>query len=382
MLQRRSKPRRSADRSIRSLESLQANASTSRTLNLAGIWMAHGEDPAYKAAPFFHIGALNRAIILKHRLRKDELDLFSDARTQATKVILPIDITDLGAGGRSFFVGQSGYADILDELTDGKIEAGQHDDHLLRLLDRLPSLDPFLMRERLKRAGYAPARCYFDITAADSAKMFQFACSEVSALAGMAFSEMDPTHADRTTKLASKILADAGDPDLGPLRASLSMDPAAFEEGMFCWKGFIYYKWILLDLLPKLKPVASEILTVRPVGSTTPDDRAYIQAVSLRLNKAISRTCRTVRVTLKIYDDAYADLTRNHQPRAFRAFLVQAPTLFYELGDRLGALQHIVSFWRYRFPSGERPRIETEELLDLLADFEASVQTEVVPAAA
>jgi len=83
--------------------------------------------------------------------------------------------------------------------------------------------------------------------------------------------------------------------------------------------------------------------------------------------------CETVRLTLKIYDDAFADLTVNGQPKAFREFLLNAPNLFFELGERLGAVEHIVSFWRYRFPVGRPIRVNAEELVDLFSDFETSI---------
>ncbi len=47
--------------------------------------------------------------------------------------------------------------------------------------------------------------------------------------------------------------------------------------------------------------------------------------------------------------------------------------MFHELGERLGSIHHIVSFWRYRFPEGARMKVASEELFDLFADFEPSL---------
>ena len=52
-----------ADRSVRSLLHLAANASTARTLNLISVWNKHGEEEDYKAHPFFESPVLNRCII-------------------------------------------------------------------------------------------------------------------------------------------------------------------------------------------------------------------------------------------------------------------------------------------------------------------------------
>jgi hypothetical protein len=214
-------------------------------------------------------------------------------------------------------------------------------------------------------------------------RMFQFVRGEVAPLIGMSFGDVRASFDQKTVKLANKILANASDAELEPLRLGMDMTKQQFEEGMFCWKGFIYYKWTLGDLLPRVRPVASQIASIRPSGLITDDERNYIQPAQARLAKSIAKTCETVRITLKVYEDAYADLTKHGQPRAFREFLLKAPTLFYELGERLGAVHHIINFWNFRFPDDRRSQVSAEELFDLLADFEASLSSgAATPAAA
>ncbi len=58
---------------------------------------------------------------------------------------------------------------------------------------------------------------------------------------------------------------------------------------------------------------------------------------------------------------------------AFRDFLLQAPLMFASLGEQLGAIQHITSFWRYRFPQDKPRMISWAELMDLFLDFEDSM---------
>lgn len=365
-----------SERALRSLQQLEASASTSRTLNLVSVWRRHSETEEFRAAPFFLNPVLNRSIILKHRLRSNELADFAGKRTSATKVILPIDPSNLRAGARSFFVSQHGYRALLDDIATGDPKVDSRDEALLLALDELPSLDPFLMRERLRKVGVAPSRCYFELTDADSARMLNFTRSELAPLIGASFDDLQVGHHEKAAKFAEKILSNSGDAELDPLRIGLGMERAEFEEGVFCWKGFIYYKWALNELVPQIKPVATEIERIKPTNPLSSDERAYIDAARERLGRGIVKACTTVRLTLKVYDDAYHDLTRNGQPAAFREFLIKAPTLFHELGERLGGVQHLVSFWRYRFPPDSRPKISSEELFDLFADFEASLSFE------
>lgn len=359
-------------RILRNLQDLEACASTSRSLNLLAVWRRYSDDPDYQARPFFQNPILNRCFIVKHRFRPDERDLVPTGGSSGTKIILPIDPTELAAGAHSFFVNQRGYQQFLEELSsDGRIS--ETDSALLDLLDTLPSLDPFLMRERLRQRGYAPARCYFDLTDADADAMLSFVREELAPLIGMSFGNVDAQMQPRVAKLAEKLMRNTGDKELEPLRMGLGISAQDFEECMFCWKGFIYYKWSLNRLIPQVKPVASEIGAAKARGEVTADEERYIELARVRLRQALAHSCATVRVTLKVYDDAYADLTRNGQPLAFRTFLLQAPDLFHDLGERLGSIQHILSFWRYRFPEKARRQVNGEELSDILADFEASL---------
>lgn len=87
------------DRTIRNLAHLRRSASTARVLNLLRVWLDHGHEPEWAERPVFQTMALNRSLIMKHRLRRDEVDSFYLRRQVATKVIIPLDSRDLKAGG-------------------------------------------------------------------------------------------------------------------------------------------------------------------------------------------------------------------------------------------------------------------------------------------
>ena len=361
-----------ADRSIRSLTHLKRSASTARALNLHNVWAKSGATPAHRADPFFRSPVLNSAIIVKHRLRRNERELCTGVRRVATKVIIPIDRTDLEVGGQYFFVGQQGFTNILKDVASIRGQVDERDAALLGILDTLPSLDPFLMRERLRQEGFAPARCYFDLSEADSARIYDFLRGEIEPLIGASFGDLDAIN-EKSARFADKILHNANDVEMEPLRLSLGMSKPEFDEGVFCWKGFIYYKWSLNQLLPQVRPVGDEIALVRPTGPLNGHRRAYVTGVRLALQKAIAEACRSVNTALGVYDRAFDDLTRNGEPKAFREFLMQAPGMFYSLGERLGAVHHIVSFWRFRFPAGQEAKVNVDELVDIFMDFEASL---------
>ncbi|MET4683873.1 hypothetical protein [Brevundimonas faecalis] len=357
------------DRAIRNLEHLRRSASTARVLNLLKVFDEHGETDDWADRPMFRTPALNTALIIKHRLRRNETDAFPGRRQVATKVVVPIDSTDLKTGGRFVFVNQIGFERAMQDAF------GVHADHpdlrILRLMDQLPSLDPFLLREQLRRGGVDAAPCYFALSEADLEKMLTFVQKEIEPLVTLSMGG-GVAAVGSTTRMASKILSNAPGDRLEALRATLRLEPEQYQEGVFCWKGFLYYKWCLASMMADIVNVADEVGAIQPVGPSDPAAREYIDRGRGVLRSRIMKTCEEVSRTLRYYDDAYAGLTVEGNPVAFRDFLLEAPALFTRLGDQLGAVQHIVSFWRFRF-GPKAPPVGVEELIDIFMDFETGL---------
>jgi hypothetical protein len=358
------------DRSVRSLAHLQRSASTARVLNLLSIATKHGHDPEHAEKPFFTHPRLNSAIIVKHRLRPNEHDLFPRFRQTATKVLVPIDREDLRYGGGYVFVGENNYATVMEEVFGACLQPGQHDWRMLEALDEIPSLDPFLLREQLRRHQLETARCYLEISDADLLKMLAFVEKEVLDLVSMSLAGGGDVGAGgHVSKLARKLLSDTIDEEMEPLRQTLRLDPSEFLEGVFCWKGFLYYKWSMNGIMPEVAEAAQQLRTVMARGSAAIETRAYLSEARPRLHAMIVQALRSVHTILKAYDDAYSGLTKRADPMAFRDFLLTAPPRFQDLGERLGAVQHIASFWKYRFTNSRAP-VDAEELANVFMDFE------------
>ena len=89
---------------------------------------------------------------------------------------------DLRAGGRSFFVDQRNYAETLRQAGNYSKETLERDLTVLRLLNAVPSLDPFLVREHLRNNKIDVAPCYFAISEGDQERMHQFVSAELARL--------------------------------------------------------------------------------------------------------------------------------------------------------------------------------------------------------
>ena len=359
--------------SARTLANLEESASSARVLNLCRIARMHGHEAEHAAAPVFEQPVLNRCLILKHRLRRHELSLFPDGRQTVTKLIIPLVASDLSLGGWSVFIGQTSYASIMEGMFGRLTES---DRSMLSIIDGLPSLDPFLLREQLKRHDRLPARLYFEISDADTSRMTSFVEAEISRLINICYGSApdDASRQSETEILVKKILSITVDSDTEPLRRTLNLSPQEYQDGIFCWKGFLYYKWNLAETMPALKLAISSIETMRLPGRNTPEVKSFFDMARRSLRKSIATAVSESKQSLSVYDAAFDDLIAG-APQAFRDFLISAPVMFSDLGERLGAVSHIVSFWTFRFPPDRKTAVSADELLEIFKDFAGSLPT-------
>ena len=236
--------RNGTSRVVRNLAALE-RGSTSRVLNLMAVAFSHGETEEYKQAPLFDSPVLNRSIFLKHRVRADEAYLFDNPKSVALKVIVPFDATDLRVGGKSIFYGQRSCAVVIREVGNYRDKTPARDLATLQLLNSLPSLDPFLLREQFRGHGISVADCYLEISKADKESMHNFVSDDIRDLIGLATGGDISMSAGPTARLVSALLSSEVTDRLDPLRVTLRLEADEFVEGIFSWRGFLYYKWSL-----------------------------------------------------------------------------------------------------------------------------------------
>lgn len=362
---------KSNDRTYRSLRGLERTASTSRVLNLAALAQRNVNNPEHEAAPFFVAQTLNGSVIVRHRLRDSEREAFDRLRYTATKLIIPFERSDLGLGGRSLFVNERGWLDIFEELR-GDFPDFPRDVAVLEAIDELPSLDPFLLREHMKRRGFDISPSHFEISAPDLAKMQRFVGSEIAKLIELAYRDVDAMEGN-VARLVEALLSARTDERLEPLRLTLRLEREHYKEGIFAWKGFLYYKWVLNSLWADIREVFGELGKVKVIGPVDSETAHELEQLKQRLRQKMERQVKTVMNQLGVYDEVFAQLTGEGNAPAFRDFLLKSPEMFLSLGEGCGLVSHIATYWRYQFPRGRPLAANVTQLMDVLQDFELSL---------
>jgi hypothetical protein len=370
----------SVDRTHRSLRGLEKTASTSRVLNLAALALRNAGNRDHERKPFFIAPSLNGAVIVRHRLRGPERETFDRAPYTAIKLIIPFERSDLGLGGRSVFVGERGWLDAFEELR-GEAPDLRRDIAVLEAIGELPSLDPFLLREHLRRRGFDISPSHFEISPSDLAKMQRFVGAEIVKLIDLAYRDRHAAEGN-ISRLVEALLSSRTDQRLEPLRQTLRLEKENYREGIFAWKGFLYYKWVLNSLWANLREVFSELGRVRVIGPIDTETAFDLEQLKQRLRQKMERQVKSVMGHLGVYDEVFAQLTLEGNAVAFREFLLKSPEMFLSLGEGCGLVSHIATYWRYQFPRGAPLAATLVQFMDVLGEFEASLGSDPLEEAA
>lgn len=353
------------------MRGLERTASTSRVLNLAALAQRNAGNPEHAQNPFFTAATLNGSVIVRHRLRDQEREAFDQVRFTATKLIIPFERSDLGLGGRSLFVGERGWLDTFEELR-GDFPDFARDVAVLEAIDELPSLDPFLLREHMRRRGFDMSSTHFEISAPDLVKMQRFVGSEIAKLIELAYRGAEGQEGN-ISRLVEALLSSRTDERLEPLRQTLRLERENYKEGIFAWKGFLYYKWVLNTLWANIRDVFSELGRVRVIGPVDSETASELESLKQRLRQKMERQVKSVMNQLGVYDEVFQQLTVEGNALAFRDFLLKSPDMFLSLGEGCGLVSHIATYWRYQFPRGRPLAANILQLMDMLQDFELSL---------
>ena len=149
------------------------------------------------------------------------------------------------------------------------------------------------------------------------------------------------------------------DDGLEHLRMAINLPEEDFADGIFAWRGFLYYKWTHGNISKRMVPVMNSILNLKPFGLVSESKKKYLKNSKIGLRKNIIDTIIEIRNTLSIYDESYKSLVIGNNPIIFRDFLISAPSLFIKLGHQLGMMNYICNFWNFRFDPRHAPRQTT-----------------------
>lgn len=355
---------------------LKRGGSTSRVIDLVSIKERFGDTAGWTTDPMFFMSRLNKSFVVKHTLRAWERETLGGDRTSATKVIIPISDKDLSLGGHSIFVEDCQFERQLAEHLG---VTADHPDFVadvarLRALAELPSFDPYLLHEFFRRAGDRIDECYFVISDDELRRITEYVANQIDILVRKAMGGGgDAATLAKSRKLAKVLFEDEDSPQLVVLRDALRMTAQEYRDGVFGWKGTLYYSWRAGDCYAELAAFLKDLKSLR-VSGLTGEDRTEIRSIIASIAQLSMGRWDRLKGRLDTYHDEFERFVQRGDPAALKSFMTRAPDLFVEMGEDIGRLQHVASYWKFWTKGRRLQSMPAQEAFDILPDFEAALQ--------
>lgn len=349
---------------------MERRSSSARFLNLAALAARLEAAGDREAAPVLVSPRLRGVLVVKERLAPSVGGSASLVRS-ATKVVLPFARDQLQLGAWSIVVGEDDWQAKLSAYC-GDSGCAASDLATLKLVADLPSLDPFLVREALRAGGLPLREECLQLTPDDASRMQRFVRDEIKRLIDLAYGG-GPSTERLTGKLVDALLSSGADERLEPLRQTLQLTAETYQQGLFAWKGFLYYKWILNEHWAPLKESLDGLAAVRPLGSNDAELLKEISAAKLAVRESVKRHVVEVKRYLVEYDRLFHTFTEGGDAAVFRDFLLSARSRFLSLGERSGLLCEFVHVWTERGPDLKRNAMNAASLLELLRQMDVEL---------
>jgi hypothetical protein len=346
------------------------NAGSSRVFNCndrALKLIADGTADPY----FFRMPRIHGVVLIKEALLQGSRSE-KGGRVVGTKVYFPYNHADVYEGGRSVFYHEARLLEILNELLglSGKTLGDadlQYDMKILSILDGLPSLDPFLMRDALEIEGIVANENYFDVSGAELSAIHRFIRRKFEPLVRAACEGVSEV-SDKVTQLTDKIWEAKDREALEPLIRAFRF-PSDEAMAIFAsWKGIIFYIFEYYRAKERRERFG---LWLRH-GSTP---RNFVSKIDLdhvaQLRRGTLQRLReqwsAVDAIAREYEALYARfLSDPNGIGDFLDFLRRSREIYWRMGDSLSKIGHAIHCWDATSASYDQRLMPYDKLVYLL----------------
>lgn len=346
------------------------NAGSSRVFNCNDVARKlerrEGEEHPY----LFKTPAMHHLVLIKEALRYDD-PRHPKGVAIGSKLYVPYNHDEIYEGGRSIFYHSPNLLQVFHEQfgverNEASSAALDHDMKVFRILDELPSLDGFLMRDALELEGVAANEAYFDVSPEERTAIQEFIRGKMEPLVRAAYGGKKPP----TNKVTQLIDAMWEAKDLAALEPLVLAFRFPKDEALAifgAWKGINFYsfqyhqgrkkreafaQWLKEDAMPK-NLVPRDVLQVME-----PIRRATIER--------LRGHWIDVDNTLKEYDKLYGEFVASSNPGGFIGFLRGAKAIYWQLGDSLSKIDHAINCWDIWTKGAASRRLPFEQLEALM----------------
>jgi len=268
-----------------------------------------------------------------------------------SKLYIPYNQQDVYEGGRSVFFHEKRLLEVLNEMlglrgASPEEQDLQHDVKMLGILDRLPSLDGFLMRDALELEGITANDQYFEVSGDERAIIRDFVRQKFKPLVRRACGE-GATLSGKVTHLIDKIWEAKDKEALAPLIRAFHFPDDEALAIFASWKGINFYAFEYARAKPQREQFGLWIRdTWSPRSFVPKSELDYLKQLRREMSERLRTHWNTIESIAREYESVYDRfLSTREGVRDFIAFLRRSREIYWTMGDALSKMNHAIHCW-------------------------------------
>lgn len=305
-----------------------------------------------------------------------------------TGIYLPYSTDAPQDGGCAIYLRQKNYMQVLSDYLGASVEALEsnqdlaHDFRLLSLLDTVPSLDPFLLKECFDASGLPFDSSVFRLDPAEELEIRRLISDKISPIIAKAFEAGNKDMANR-----DRLLAALWDPTLPEAKNFVKAFGIAEAEAIpvfTAWKGITFYQLQVRVIGPKLKDVLAWLKSANSNPIDAKANKAFmpqLQMFNVKIQTLINETIIDMRTILQRYESCFETFI-NGNPTELTNFLRSARRVYYVLGYCISAINSAIAIFSREIRPNGRLRLSFDETTNLYTRLDTTLSRKRdVPAA-
>ena len=332
--------------------------------------------------PLFKTRIMNHSVILKRY--EPALATARQPIVVTTVVHFPYDINKRYDGGESLdFNAYSFHSDLSfkiskDETTTEIQEQIDADMDVLKLMNAMHSLDPFMFKSKAEQMGFADRihEAYFAISTKEWDKIRTPIRGKIQALVTKALGEVSGlddklAREEYIEKFLLKIWEAKDVNGIEPFVQAMQLEPARAPDVFFAWKAVCYYQVRFAELLKPLKTMfkwAGHDDLCFPVDhvSLSNDEYKGIQRKRETLRQKMREGYIGAHKVLNAYEHSYNEFVNNDRPQSFISFLEESENSYLLLANHVSIATHSLNLWKWYVKqySPEMVKVPFKELFE------------------
>lgn len=344
--------------------------------------------------PFFETSSLNRCIIFKYPNFNVEIAgdastdyggknaALSDEKPVETAIYIPNDEEFLQDGGYAIYIRQKGSEELLERYVgvsaDTDSQAMVNDIAKLKMIDEIPSLDPFLLKTAFERDKIKINPAYLAVGQKEEDAIKRVISDKVRPIVSKALG-FDPQGSHDKSQRFIDAIWDPSIPEAALFIEAFKIEKEAVANVFSAWKGVSFYQYqfsrnrvLIAEILKWFKSEQSIPIDFRQNKHFAEQQNMFKANIQKRTINVLSN----INQIFKDFDGCYANFIDDGDPIPFRNFLVTSHSRYWILGYCSTSLVHCRNIFE-RFMEGSiKGQLKFEQISEMLTNMDGSLSSQ------